>query len=243
MKTTEDRNEILKKCTATLDAAGHLAEEGFPDQSRVLLKEFQVQIGALKGNNVEPAENAPASLSLLASLHQAEKQLESLYTESHRTRPNIYRQSFLAGLLVAVFVVLPYRLWLFKKTEEFIQSPAGIRVRDLRKIREAIERYHEDHGRYPSTADTFAGIHSCWGPETEDWVPGLVGKYIDKLPRDPRNLTACDKQYLYRSDGREYKLLAHRPNDEREVLTRLPDLTDPVRTYAYGYWSRWGEYL
>jgi hypothetical protein len=47
------------------------------------------------------------------------------------------------------------------------------------------------------------------------------------------------EQYLYRSDGRDYKLVSHRPA-RCEIIRRMkPVLIDPVRgCNAVGYWTK-----
>jgi hypothetical protein len=58
---------------------------------------------------------------------------------------------------------------------------------------------------------------------------------MDKLPRDPELSEQGAKQYLYRSDGKDFKLLAH---GVTPVSPAEKKLADPTRlTWAFGYWT------
>jgi len=62
--------------------------------------------------------------------------------------------------------------------------------------------------------------------------------YISVLPRDPRNHTVCGEQYIYNSNGTDYKLIAHQPEECLVVKAKYPNLLDPMRDcWAYGYWT------
>lgn len=125
--------------------------------------------------------------------------------------------------------------------EPFDEVPKFIEVRDLLEIAYALERYKRDHWSYPiSSAGTKAwdGIKSNFGESREDWIRGLVPHYLDKLPRDPRMLDNGIQQYLYMSDGANYKLIAFKPSNCHLVKSSYPSLIDPKRgCQAYGFWS------
>lgn len=116
------------------------------------------------------------------------------------------------------------------------------RLRDLDSLKKALDLYYSDYEAYPNSfggAGVWDGLYSCWGDSTPDWIAGLVsGGYIPRLPRDPRNHTVCGEQYIYRSDGVDYKLISHQPEDCNSVITVSPNLTDPSRIcWAYGYYT------
>lgn len=70
------------------------------------------------------------------------------------------------------------------------------------------------------------------------WIPGLVPDYLDVLPIDPRRSTLANKQYLYLSDGENYKLIAHAAEDAASNAKQRPEMNDPRRMgYAYGIWT------
>jgi len=117
----------------------------------------------------------------------------------------------------------------------------GIRLADLKILNQALKRYHADHSAYPVSTG-FDGLYTKWGQSKETWISGLTPKYIYALPREPRRNQQPDKQYLYRSDGKDYKLICHGAEDSQEVAQTTPELMDPVRkTWAYGYWTEGAE--
>lgn len=112
-----------------------------------------------------------------------------------------------------------------------------LRVRDLESIRDALESFYKTHGRYPPS-EGWDGLYSSWGKSTPEWIPELVPRFLPELPRDPRCSADPNQQYLYRSDGAEFKLIAHQPDDYACITAQHPDLADPARAgWAYGVWS------
>jgi len=112
-----------------------------------------------------------------------------------------------------------------------------IRLDDLAKLDQALHCYHAAHGGYPANTD-FEGRVRQGGQVQEIWIAGLTPECLDVLPLDPRLDNDPAHQYLYRSDGRDYKIIAHHPDDGQEVAASHPELIDPVRgPLAYGYWS------
>ncbi len=111
------------------------------------------------------------------------------------------------------------------------------RMKDLTMLRAWLEAYLQDHDEYP-VSDGWSGLHSTWGYSGPDWIPGLTPDYVKELPRDPREDSNPEHQYLYKSDGEDYKIIAHRPDDFDVVTQEYPELIDPVRPeYAYGFWT------
>jgi hypothetical protein len=114
------------------------------------------------------------------------------------------------------------------------------RVSDLVKLNTAIAAYRDKNGSYPhSVNDTWTGRRNAWGPSTDDWIPGLAPAYISKLPRDPRNNEDGTQQYLYMSNGKDFKLISSLPDDCETVKNKRPSMIDPARSpcFAYGFWS------
>ncbi len=122
-------------------------------------------------------------------------------------------------------------------------TPTMQRLEDLTSLRDAIERYQADTGAYPGTNLQWTGLAVCDGKARPDWIPGLVPKYLKQLPRDPRASNNCNQQYLYRSDGRNFKLIAHDPDDFPQVKAKWPKMVDPGPRGppAYGYWTPGAE--
>lgn len=111
------------------------------------------------------------------------------------------------------------------------------RVKDLQALKKALQKYHQKVGSYPVSSQ-WSGMRSLWGPSTENWVPGLAPGYIPSLPRDPRRNDNPEEQYIYRSDGTNYKLLAHKPGNCTIARALNPEFIDPVRGCdAMGIWT------
>lgn len=115
------------------------------------------------------------------------------------------------------------------------------RIVDLSKIVIALEKYKIDHHQYPISSkkgNDWDGIYSKYGEGKENWIEGLVPTYIDSLPRDPRMHSSDVAQYMYKSNGANYKLIAHGANDCKEIKALYPSLIDPTRDcFAYGFWT------
>lgn len=112
------------------------------------------------------------------------------------------------------------------------------RVADIRKLHQALLAFYNDNGHYPTTEGRWDGLYTSYGISSETWIQGLVPKYIDTLPRDPRNHNIPDEQYLYWSDGKDFKLLAHNTADAAVVAKTHPEMHDTIRPgRAFGAWS------
>jgi type II secretion system protein G len=90
------------------------------------------------------------------------------------------------------------------------------RQADLKELQTALELYYNDHNAYPSTGGQWYSSETgdATGDNGGDYIPGLVPNYIGTLPRSPGgpSPSICGpwkNSYLYRSDGTNYKLLAH----------------------------------
>lgn len=115
------------------------------------------------------------------------------------------------------------------------------RIADLTKIVIALEGYKRDFRQYPvssASGKAWDGLYTKELTMNLDWIAGVSPKYIEALPRDPRMLRSESHQYLYRSNGAHYKLIAHRPDDCNVVAISYPALIDPARNcWAYGFWT------
>lgn len=115
------------------------------------------------------------------------------------------------------------------------------RLSDLIKIKSALNSYFIHNKSYPKSLG-FDGRYTKWGYSGADWIKGLSTEYIQELPSDPRNTTDPSKQYLYKSDGRDFKLIAHQPDDCIDVKQSHPETIDPKRNcWAYGFWTEGGK--
>lgn len=116
-------------------------------------------------------------------------------------------------------------------------------INDLLSIVYALDRYKQDHGSYPvssSGGTRWDGIISIYGESREDWIRGLVPKYLDSLPRDPRMLDDDGtRQYIYKSDGANYKLIVHRAANCQLIKSSYPSMVDPRRDcFSFGFWTK-----
>ena len=120
------------------------------------------------------------------------------------------------------------------------------RVSDLKAVHAALEAYHTKNGAYPKS-DGWQGYVSAWGADLGDnWIPELTPAFIAALPRDPTKSDKVDgAQYIYTSDGKDYKLLAHGVNDCTPAIEADGIKIDPVRgcPLAYGFWTAGAEKL
>jgi prepilin-type N-terminal cleavage/methylation domain-containing protein len=100
------------------------------------------------------------------------------------------------------------------------------RAADINSVSKALELYFTNNNSYPVASGWWGGTGNCWGTVTNDWVPGLSPDYIKKLPLDPKP-TACGTVYLYTSNGTDYKVLAHVP--ENCENPNMQNIKDPAR--------------
>lgn len=117
-----------------------------------------------------------------------------------------------------------------------------IRLRDLTQVRDALARYYDKFGAYPTTNGRWDGYHSNFGTSSPDWIQGLVPEFLPALPRDPAREERSNRQYLYVSNGVDYKLIAHSSPDCSDILAALPAMVDNARKkltncWGYGYWT------
>lgn len=111
-------------------------------------------------------------------------------------------------------------------------------IEDLNQLRTALEFYYSDNGFYPPSSGGWGGLYTCWGTPSKDWIVGLAPKYIPSLPRSPNNSTNCADNYIYASNGTDYKLLWHSPEDCAGVVAQYPGMKDPNRVcWAYGFYT------
>jgi outer membrane biosynthesis protein TonB len=110
------------------------------------------------------------------------------------------------------------------------------RVQDLVTINDALKAYHARHGGYPK-AEGLAGANE----RGAGWIPGLSPDFLPDMPRDPMHSPAT--QYVYVSDGANYKLLAQGVSlvgsSNVEVLGIKIDATrnPTAQNAAFGFWT------
>lgn len=113
-------------------------------------------------------------------------------------------------------------------------------IADLRQINTSIQAYYSSVGSYP-VSDGWQGYCSAYGGDLgTNWIPELTtqGFTSGSLPIDQRNNGSCfdaASQYIYYSNGTDYKLISHLV----ETVSGVPaSMLDPLRsTYSIGFWS------
>ena len=125
-----------------------------------------------------------------------------------------------------------------RNSRQKMLAPFEVARRDLGKVQNALEAYYKDNGHYPKSSKDgvgWDGLHSKWGESTKVWIKGLVPDYIDKLPQDWRKTKSINYQYLYRSNGKVFKMMDRRPPDCELAKSIVPEFSDVSRDcWAYG---------
>ena len=111
-------------------------------------------------------------------------------------------------------------------------------IEDIFALKQALNKYYTTTKSYPKSSGGWDAIHAAYGQSREDWIPGLAPGYIKELPVDPRKSDDPIKQYMYKSDGTDYKLIAHFPAGIDEIINEYPQYVDPRRpSWAFGVWT------
>ncbi len=131
------------------------------------------------------------------------------------------------------------------------------RKTNLLQISKALELYYTQNDAYPSTSSGWRGNCGDYGgyPDTgaTGWIPGLAPTYMSALPHDPNSGkanpgsaiaycrdNAAGNCYLYYSDGKDYKALAHCVPEG--TFSASDPFVDPGRTtWAYAVYSPGGR--
>jgi len=114
---------------------------------------------------------------------------------------------------------------------------------DLAAINKAILMFYGENGYYPFPTTSCTNGWCGWDQSVNPFVPGLVPKYISKLPQLP-NTYANGDTYLYKStDGARYQLMRYK-SDGLNALERTdnpmigsPSFTTTGWGYASDGWS------
>ncbi len=147
--------------------------------------------------------------------------------------------SIIIGLLLGAIIMLigGYDPLLASRTDPRLVNRK--RVTDLVSINDALKAYHAEHGAYPKAEGLLGAAE-----RGETWIPGLAPEFIARLPLDPSTLSGqTGPQYVYVSDGLNYKLLAQGVSlvgaTNVEVLgVRIDPTRRPTAENAsFGFWT------
>jgi hypothetical protein len=249
---------LLRACRARAESAIALLRRGRPEDARLLVEALsrdarQVRAelereaarpldassegrcaGAIQAiDKAALALDSPGQDDVPLVLRRSLRRLDEVRSAVLGRKGGPSRPRLAAGALLALAaLVLLGAFW-----QRGAGPGTGKAAVDLTAIRAALQKYHADHGAYPES-QAFDGLYSKFGASKADWIAGLAPEYIPELPRDPRRNDDTDCQYLYMSDGRDYKLVRFNPDDCQAVAQSHPDMIDPAAKCAYyGYWT------
>ncbi|MBI4224779.1 MAG: type II secretion system protein [Candidatus Sungbacteria bacterium] len=132
---------------------------------------------------------------------------------------NRYQGFTLIELLVVISIIsLLASVVLASLNSARVKARDARRASDIRELQKALELYFDSNNTYPSAGLWFGGQGNCWGTVTDNYIPGLAPAYISVLPLDPTpgyctSGPARGRTYLYGSNGVDYKLMAHVPEN------------------------------
>jgi prepilin-type N-terminal cleavage/methylation domain-containing protein len=167
-----------------------------------------------------------------------------------------YKSGFtLIELLIAIAIIAILTAFgTFAFQQALAKARDAQRRNDLKQLQTALQAYYNDYGSYPITegvpgcedagTSDWCGEPSAYGGQTSTYIKGLTPKYIRRLPNDPKAgvarldvsaiCTTARTGYVYRSDGADYKLVAH-CTPEQPLNNPKDALYDPFR--PNGAWA------
>ncbi|MBL7697404.1 MAG: type II secretion system protein GspG [Chitinophagaceae bacterium] len=224
----------------------YIAEMGrFNNQFRTL-QPLQANIATLSDNISTLVGHRNASeLHILSS--EAKDFLENIYdglsAKPRRKKINAWVFIIPALVLAGIFLYPRLKEMYFKEKqdEEIFLNEEKYReqtLKDIFSLQKSLTAYYKDNNHYPESSGGWDAVVAPFGQSKNEWIPGLVPKYISKLPVDPRRFRTSVQQYMYKSNGKGYKLVAHYPVGMSDIINNHPELVDPVRpSWAFGVWT------
>ncbi len=169
-----------------------------------------------------------------------------LYTHKQMWAKYKQQPGFTIVELLIVVVVIAILAAVTIVSYNGIQARAKVSasISELKSIHSAIQLYHAENGAYPSTSGSWRGLN-----QEADYIPFVVPKYISNLPQLTGPVPAVGAPYTstgyyppayaYRSNGTDYKLMAHNNGLCGEVKAVQPSLVNAASRdcWAYGYWT------
>ncbi|HTF28111.1 MAG TPA: type II secretion system protein GspG [Flavitalea sp.] len=230
-----DNNELIKSFSETPDDPIHSI---YSSHTELLLK-------------TKTATNNRRANDLIDLSGDIDLLLDKLYNAAlhKKRRPNRIKYLIVIAGVVSIFLLsfilyspLKERYFEEKTKYDVVASEEArkeITIKDIFELKVALERYHSENKSYPKSSGGWDAIIAAFGESKKDWIPGLVPRYIKALPTDPRQSKDPMWQYMYKSDGKDFKLIAHFPLGMNEIISDRPELIDSVRSsWAFGVWSK-----
>ncbi len=109
----------------------------------------------------------------------------------------------------------------------------------LHAFKDALERYHKNTGAYPVTEGFINPLGG--GEQGAAWTKALLPKYMAAVPNLPYKNANPDSRYLYKSNGKDYKIIYTNAVEISMIARNHPELLDLRRQGAYGYWTKAAE--
>ena len=116
----------------------------------------------------------------------------------------------------------------------------------LEIVQRSLAHYHRAYGAYPSTGGLWVGPSDSLQGTTilrlQDYIPGLAPEFLLRLPDNRNGLTPKGSLgFLYRSDGTDYKFLAHQLPIDVHSAGWLQDPADPYSWALYTPGARYWD--
>ena len=124
------------------------------------------------------------------------------------------------------------------------------RLNDINQVDLALQRYNAaNYGKYPTTSGSWYSSATCVAQSATvsatAYVPSVVPTYIASLPADADKALDClsGPVYMYKSNGRDYKLIVYNDvKDKAVLLQKNSSMVDPARgatttTPSFGIWT------
>jgi len=254
----------IEACRSRLESVRNLFDDEKFDDSRLLLERFldncrelikllsadEKTLGktlqspqTLKENlETQTTDALYQTIEMSGKVFKKIERLSKVHVKSKLKNPmDRFRSQLLLVKFILIILLAVIMSAVFYSGYKFLADAGNRRdikrVQDLTEINNALQSYKNKTGEYPKS-EGWNGTKTCWGKASSDWVPGLIPQYLPSLPVDPSHKKNCDKQYVYNSDGTDYKLISHNPETCEAIKTKYPNLIDPKRDcWAFGYWS------
>lgn len=152
-----------------------------------------------------------------------------MFKKNKRTKEfsDLRRRSFTLIELLTVIAIIGIlaSIVVVSVSSARVKARNARRKADLTSIKTALTLYYDKNKSYPTTNATWCGeVGSKYAPGDasgicalilgSDYIPGLAPDFIPRMLSDPNKNAAgrdvaTSRGYIYRSDGKSYKMLTH----------------------------------